>query len=106
MDYYMLLQSHIEEAAKAGLACMLLIPANVEEMVRPLPNWKTRVWRERQGRVHAIKRATSFGVFVDERLGYTTNMVTTSERLVLPKLIPLHAQRSQRSPSSEGQGSR
>jgi hypothetical protein len=101
MDYYVLLQSHIEEAAKAGLACMLLIPANVEEMVRPLPKWETRVWRERQGRVHAINRVTSFGDFVDERLGYATNMVATSERIVLPKPIPLQAQRSQRSPSLE-----
>jgi hypothetical protein len=84
---------------------MLLIPAKVEEMVRPLPNWKTRVWRECQVRVHAIDRATSFGNFVDERLGYATNMVTTSEPLVLPKPIPLHAQRSQRSPSSESRGS-
>jgi hypothetical protein len=38
MDYYMLLQYHMKEAAKAGLACMLLIPANVKEMVGPLYN--------------------------------------------------------------------
>jgi hypothetical protein len=41
-------------------------------------------------------------VFVEERLGYATNMVATSERYVLPKPIPLH--RLQRSPSSEGRG--
>jgi hypothetical protein len=49
MVYYVLLKSLIKEAVKAGLMCMLLIPANVEEMELPLPNWKTRVWRERQG---------------------------------------------------------
>jgi hypothetical protein len=43
MDYYLLLQLHIEKAVKAGLACIVLIPTNVEEMVRPIPNWKTRV---------------------------------------------------------------
>ncbi len=75
MDYYVLLQSHIEEAESAGLSCMLLIPANVEEMVRPLPKWETRVWRECQGRIHAIERATSFADFMDESLEYATNMV-------------------------------
>ena len=48
MDYYVLLQSHIEEAHRAGLEEMLLIPANMEEMVHPLPNWEKRVWWERQ----------------------------------------------------------
>jgi hypothetical protein len=48
MDYYVL-QSHIEEARRASLEDMLLIPANVKEMVRPLPNWEKRVWRERLG---------------------------------------------------------
>ncbi len=105
MDYYVLLQSHIEEADKAGLLCMLLIPANMEEVCL-LPNWEARVWRERQGWVHAIARATSFADFVDERLGYTTNMFATRERLMLPKPIPLHSHRSQRSPSLESRGGR
>ncbi len=49
MDYYVLLQSHIEEADKAGLLNMLLILANMEEMVRLHPNWEARAWKERQG---------------------------------------------------------
>jgi hypothetical protein len=39
MDYN--LQTHIKEACRAGLEEMLLIPANLEEMVRPLPNWES-----------------------------------------------------------------
>jgi hypothetical protein len=88
MDYHvLLLLSHIEEANRAGLVSMLLIPVNVEEMVRLLPNWERRVWRERQGRIHAIDRALSFANFVDDRLEYPTNMVATGERLVLPKPV-------------------
>jgi hypothetical protein len=102
MDYYVLLQSHIQEAARAGLLEMLPIPANGEEMVRPLPTWEKRVWRECQGQIHGIDRAWSFAEFVEDRLKYATNMVATSERQVLPKPIPLH--RVPRSPSSEGRG--
>jgi hypothetical protein len=99
MDYYVLLQSHIEEAAKVGLTYMLLIPAKVEEMVPPLPNWEKRVWRELQGQIHAFDRPLGFVRFVEDRLEYATNMVATGEQLVLPKLIPLY--RPPRSPSSE-----
>jgi hypothetical protein len=98
----MMLQSHIAEACNAGLLDMLLIPANVEMMVLPLSTWEKRVWREAQGRLPAEDRAWYMEVFMEERLGYATNMVATSERYVLPKPIPLH--RSQRSPSSEGRG--
>jgi hypothetical protein len=76
----------------------------VAEMVRPLPNWEKRVWRERQGQIHAIDRASSFVGFVEDCLEYATNMVATSQRLVLPKPIPFH--RSPRSPSSESRGGR
>jgi hypothetical protein len=70
MDYYVMLQSHFEEAKRSDLLCMLLITAYVEEMVStlPTPNWETRVWRERQGRIHAIDRALSFADFVDDQL--------------------------------------
>jgi hypothetical protein len=43
MDYYVLLQLHIEEARRAGLEEMLLILVNGEEMMRLLPNWEKRV---------------------------------------------------------------
>jgi|LakMenEpi03Aug12_release.lakeMendotaPanAssembly.Ray.scaffolds.fasta_scaffold1463442_2 hypothetical protein len=66
MDYYVLLQSHIEEAHRAGVVSMLLIPANMEEMVLTLPNWEKRVWRECQGRIHAIDRSLSFAEFMDD----------------------------------------
>jgi hypothetical protein len=46
MDYYMLLQSHIEEAHRAVLVSMLLIPANMEEMVLTLPNWEKSIWEK------------------------------------------------------------
>jgi hypothetical protein len=57
MDYYVLLQSHIDEAGRACLLEMLLIPANVEEMVCLLPTWEKRIWREHQGQIHSIDRA-------------------------------------------------
>ncbi len=50
MDYYVMLQAHIEEARSAGALDMLLIPANVELMVLPLTTWEKRIWREAQGR--------------------------------------------------------
>ncbi len=84
MGYYVLLQSQIEEADSSGLLEMLLIPAYVEEMVRPLPTWEKRVWRERQGQMHAIDRAWGFAGFVEDRLEYVTNMVAISQRQVLP----------------------
>jgi hypothetical protein len=102
MDYYVLLQSHTEEAGRACLLEMLLIPANKEEMVRPLPTWEKRVWREHQGQIQVIDRAWGFAGFMEDRLEYTINMVATSKRLVLPKPIPLH--RPLRSPSLEGRG--
>jgi hypothetical protein len=83
---------------------MLLIPANAEVMVQPLPTWKKRVWRETQGRLPDFDRALALAEFEDERLDYTITMVATSERQVLPKPIPLH--RAQRLPSSDGRGSR
>jgi hypothetical protein len=104
MDYYMLLQSHIEEADNSGLMEMLLIPANVVEMVCPLPTWEKRVLRDRQGQLPAIDRARPLAGFVEDRLEYAINMVAPRERQVLPKAIPLH--RAQRSPSSEGRGDR
>jgi hypothetical protein len=104
MDYYVMLQSHIADARNAGLLEMLLIPANVEMMVFPLSAWEKRVRREVQGGLLAEDRAWFMDEFVEDRLGYATNMVATSERHVLPKPIPLH--RSQRSPSSEGRGGR
>jgi hypothetical protein len=78
MDYYVLLQSHIQEARRAGLEEMLLILVNVmEEIVRLLPNWEKRVWREHQGQIHSIDRALGFAGFVEDRLEYATNMVAT-----------------------------
>jgi hypothetical protein len=104
MDYYVMLQSHIKEACNAGLLGLLLIPANTEMMVQPLPTWEKRVWRETQGRLLAVDRAWALAEFVEERLEYTINMVATSELQVLSKSIPLH--RLQRLPSSNGQGGR
>ncbi len=101
-DYYVMLQSHIEEACNAGLLGMLLIPANVEVMVQPLPTWEKKVWRETQGRWPAVDRTWALAELVDERLEYAINMVATSERQVLPKPIPLH--RVQRLPYSDGPG--
>ncbi len=104
MDYYVMLQAHIEEARSAGALDMLLIPANVEVMVLLLTTWEKRVWREAQGRLPAEDRSWYMDVFVNERLRYAINMVATSERHVLPKATPYH--RTQRSPSSEGRGGR
>jgi hypothetical protein len=101
MDYYVMLQSHIAEACKAGLLERLLIPANVEMMVLPLSAWEKRVWREAQG---GLPAEWLMEEFVEDRLVYATNMVAMSERHVLPKPIRLH--RSQRSLSSEGRGGR
>ncbi len=102
MDYYVMLQLHIEEARNAEILGMLLIPANAEMIVQPLPTWEKRVRRETQGRLPFIDRAWALAEFVEERLEYTINMVATSERQVLPKPIPLH--RSQRSTSLDGRG--
>jgi hypothetical protein len=102
MDYYMMLQSHIKEARNADLLGMLLIPANAEVMVQPLPSWEKRVWRETQGRLPAVDRAWALSEFVEERLEYAIIMVATSERQVQTKPIPLH--RAQRSPSSDSRG--
>jgi hypothetical protein len=60
-----LLQSHIKVARTAGL----------EEMLLLLLHWEKRVWRERQGQIHAIERALGFAGFVEDRLEYATNMV-------------------------------
>jgi hypothetical protein len=101
MDYYVMLQAHIEEARSAGALEMLLIPANVELMVLPLTAWEKR---EAQGRLPTEDRPWYMDVFVNKRLRYAINMVATSERHVLPKATPHY--RSQRSPSSEGRGGR
>jgi hypothetical protein len=65
MDYYVMLQSHIMEARNTGLLGMLLIPANTEMMVQPLPTWERRVWRETQGRLPAVDRAWALAEFVE-----------------------------------------
>jgi hypothetical protein len=104
MDYYVMLQAHIEEARNAGALDMLLIPANLELMVLLLTAWEKRIWREVQGRLPAEDRSWYMDVFVNQRLRYAINMVATSERHVLPKATPFH--RPQRSPSSEGRGGR
>jgi hypothetical protein len=63
---------------------MLLIPVNVEEMVRPFPIWEKRVLRERQGQLPAFNRARALAGFLEDRLEYAINMVATSKRHVLP----------------------
>jgi hypothetical protein len=73
-------------------------------MVLPLTTWEKRIWREAQGKLAAEDRSWYMSRFVNERLKYAINMVATSERHVLPKATPYY--RSQRSPSSEGQGGR
>jgi hypothetical protein len=73
MDYYVMLQAHIEEASSAGALDMLLIPANVELMVLPLTTWEKRIWREAQGRLPAEDRSWYMDVFVNERLRYAIN---------------------------------
>jgi hypothetical protein len=70
MDYYVMLQAHIEEARNAGALDMLLIPANVELMVLPLTTWEKRIWREAQGRLPAEDRSWYMDVFVNKRLRY------------------------------------
>jgi hypothetical protein len=75
---------------------MLLIPANMEEIMGPLPTWEKRVWRERQGQIHTIYRAWGFAGFAKDGLEYATNMVGTSERLVLPKPTPSTGHRDHR----------
>jgi hypothetical protein len=102
MDYYVMLQLHIDKARNARLLDILLIPANAEVMVQPLPAWEKIVWRETQGRLPAVDRAWALSELVDERLDYAINMVATSEWQVLPKPIPLH--RAQRLPSLDGRG--
>ncbi len=85
MDYYVMLQAHIEEARSAGAMDMLLIPANVELMVLPLTTWEKRIWREAQGRLPAEDRSWYMDVFVNERLRYAINMVATSEGTCFPR---------------------
>jgi predicted GTPase len=83
MNYYVLLQSLIAEAEKAGLLRILLILANVKDMARPLPKWEARAWKEQQDRVQALDSATCFENFVENRLEYNTNLIANSKWLVL-----------------------
>ncbi len=39
---------------------MLLIPANIEDMVRLLPRWELRTWKEQQETFHVMDSPTSF----------------------------------------------
>jgi hypothetical protein len=89
---YILLQSHIAEGDKAGTADMLLIPANIADMTQVLPKSEGRRWKEEQGRIQLLDNANSFSNFLDHRLEYGTEQIAHSERLVLPKLIPLQSQ--------------
>jgi hypothetical protein len=60
LEYYILLQGHIAEGDKADQGDMLLIPANIEEMVQALPLREEMLWREEQANVHPRDYGYSF----------------------------------------------
>jgi hypothetical protein len=88
LDYYVLLQAYIDEAEKAGQAEMLLIPANIEEILRPLPMREEVLWRKEAAGVLPRQYGAAITTFLDPCLHWTTAQVAGS-RKALPKPIPL-----------------
>jgi hypothetical protein len=97
LEYYILLQGHIAEADKADQGDMLLIPANIEEMVQVLPLREEMLWREEQANVYPRDYGYSFSLFVDARIRWTIAQVVGS-KIPLPEPIP---RGSNRSPSND-----
>jgi hypothetical protein len=93
LEYYILLQGHIAEADKADQGDMLLIPANIEEMMQALPLREEMLWREEQANVHPRDYGYSFSLFVDARIRWTIAQVAGSKK-TLPKPTPRGSNRS------------
>jgi hypothetical protein len=102
LEYYILLPGNIAEADKVDQWDMLLIPANIEEIVQVLPLREEMLWREEQANVHPRDYGYSFSLFVDPRIRWTIAQVAGSKK-TLPKPIP---RGSNRSPSNNRQGDR
>ncbi len=67
-DHYFLIQYSISAADKVRQGHLLLVSANIEEMLRALPQHEKTLWREAWGHMGSKDLSSMFSAFVEERL--------------------------------------
>jgi hypothetical protein len=75
-DHYFLIQYSISAADKAQQGHLLLAFANIEEMLRALPQCKKTLWSDAWGHMGSRDLGSTFPAFVEERLDWSLAQMT------------------------------
>jgi hypothetical protein len=77
-DHYFLIQYSISAADKARQGHLLLVFANIEEMMRALPQREKTLWWDAWGHMGSRDLGSTFSAFVEERLDWSLAQMTGS----------------------------
>ncbi len=75
-DHYFLIQYSISAADEARQGHLLLVFANLEEMLRALPQRERTLWWESWGHMGSEDLGSTFSAFVEERLDWSLAQMT------------------------------
>jgi hypothetical protein len=75
-DHYFLIQYSISAADEARQGHLLLVFANIEEMLRALPQRERTLWWEAWGHMGSKDLGSTFSAFVEERLDWSLGQMT------------------------------
>jgi len=75
-DHYFLIQYSISAADEARQGHLLLVFANIEEMLRALPQREKTLWWEAWGHMGSKDLGSTFSAFVEERLDWSLAQMT------------------------------
>jgi hypothetical protein len=88
-DHYFLIQYSISAADEARQGHLLLVFANIEEMLRALPQREKTLWWDAWGHMGSRDLGSTFSAFVEERLDWSLAQMTgTGTGCAKPTLTP------------------
>jgi len=88
-DHYFLIQYSISAADEARQGHLLLVFANIEEMLRALPQREKTLWWDAWGHMGSRDLGSTFSAFVEERLDWSLAQMTgTGAGCAKPTLTP------------------
>jgi hypothetical protein len=88
-DHYFLIQYSISAAYEARQGHLLLVFANIEEMLRTLPQREKTLWWEAWGHMGSEDLGSTFSAFVEERLDWSLAQMTgAGAECAKPTLTP------------------
>jgi hypothetical protein len=75
-DHYFLIQYSISAADEARQGHLLLVFANIEEMMRALPQREKTLWWDAWGHMGSRDLGSTFSAFIEERLDWSLAQMT------------------------------